>query len=86
MTNDRRENIRLLGAVLYSAIVTLLFAAVCLALYWREVIATQKDIALVLFGGLLVAFKDVGQYWTGSTSSSQSKDATIAQIATKEKQ
>ena len=79
MNND---TLRQWGAIAYSVIVTTTFSLVCLALYFREVISTQKDIALVLFGGLLVAFKDVGSYWTGSSSSSASKDKTIADIAT----
>jgi hypothetical protein len=78
---DWRDRISLLGGVIYSVVVTIGFLSVCLALYFREIPATQKDIALVLFGGLLVAFKDVGSFWTGSTSSSQKKDQTIAKTA-----
>lgn len=78
---DWRDRISIIGAVLYTAIVTTGFMLVCLALYFREIPGSQKDLALVLFGGLLVAFKDVGSYWTGSTSSSQKKDETIRQAA-----
>ena len=79
---DWRDRITIIGGILYSTVVTVGFVLVCLALYFLEIPASQKDIALILFGGLLVAFKDVGSFWTGSTSSSQKKDATIAQTAT----
>ena len=78
---DWRDRISLMGGVLYSTVVTVGFILVCASLYYREIPASQKDIALILFGGLLVAFKDVGSYWTGSTSSSQKKDATISDAA-----
>ena len=73
-------NIRMLGAILYCALVTVSFGATVILLYIREIPQTQRDYALVLLGALIASFKDVGSYWTGSTASSQSKDATIAQM------
>jgi hypothetical protein len=78
-----REQIKTIGAVLHSTIITTAFSATCLALYYREIPISQRDIALVLLGALISEMKGVGSYWTGSTASSQSKDATIANIATK---
>jgi hypothetical protein len=77
-----QERIRLIGAIVYTTLVTLIFGGVCFALYRYEIIGSQRDIALMLFGALVVCFKDCGAFWTGSTASSQGKDATIAQIAT----
>lgn len=79
---DWRDRIAIIGAVLISTIVVLGFTAVCAALFFYEIPASSQRIADNLFGGLLVAFAGVVQYWTGSTSSSQKKDATIAQGVT----
>ena len=73
-------NIRMLGAILYCTLVTVSFGATVILLYISEIPQTQRDYALVLLGALIASFKDVGSYWTGSTASSQSKDATIAQM------
>lgn len=74
------HNIRMIGAVMYCTLVTLAFGVTVFLLYFKEIPTTQRDYALVLLGALIASFKDVGSYWTGSTASSQSKDATIAQI------
>ena len=71
-----------LGATIYCSVVTFGFIAQCVMLYLREIPTSQRDIALIVVGALIASFKDVGNYFTGSTASSQSKDATIAQIAT----
>ena len=77
MTN----NIRMVGAIMYCTLVTLAFGITVFLLYFKEIPQTQRDYALVLLGALIASFKDVGSYWTGSTASSQSKDATIAGLA-----
>ena len=58
----------------------LLFLLLTLTVSAPAFAQTQRDYALVLMGALIASFKDVGSYWTGSTASSQSKDATIAQM------
>lgn len=72
---------RTIGAIAYSVLVVVGFFGVCALLYLKEIPASQKDIALILFGGLMASFKDIGSYFTGSTASSQAKDATIAQLS-----
>lgn len=79
---DGRERLRLIGAIAYSVLVAGAFSALCVLLYLKEIPASQKDYAMILLGALIASFKDVGSYWTGSTAGSQSKDATIAQLAT----
>lgn len=71
-----------LGAAIYCTVVTVGFVAQCLMLYLQEIPPSQRDFALFLMGALVASFKDVGNYFTGSTASSQAKDATIAQMAT----
>ena len=71
------------GAAVYCTTVTVGFIAMCALLYLREIPASQKDIALVLLGALIASFKDVGSFFTGSTMSSQAKDAIIGDIASK---
>lgn len=71
------------GAAIYCVIVTLAFFTVVILLYLKEIPPSQKDIALVILGALIASFKDVGNYFTGSTASSRQKDDTIAEIAKK---
>lgn len=71
-----------LGATIYCTVVTVGFIGQCVMLYLREIPASQRDIALIVVGALIASFKDVGNYFTGSTASSTAKDQTIAQIAT----
>lgn len=78
---DWRDRITIIGAVTVSVIVVLAFSAICAAMFFREIPAGSKDLANILFGGLIAAFTGVVQYWTGSNSSAQKKDATIAQTA-----
>jgi glucose dehydrogenase len=79
------HNIRMIGAITYCTLVTLAFGVTVFLLYFREIPQTQRDYALVLLGALIASFKDVGSYWTGSTASSQTKDATIAGFVTPSK-
>lgn len=79
------HTMRMLGAIIYSVLVSAAFVADCVLLYLAEIPASQEKYALILLGALIASFKDVGSYWTGSTASSQSKDATIANIADKVK-
>jgi len=78
---DWRDRIAIIGAVLISLIVVLGFTAVCIAVFFFEIPAGSKDLANVLFGGLLTAFIGVVAYWTGSSSGSQKKDEVIAKAA-----
>lgn len=78
---DWRDRISIIGAVLISLIVVLGFTAVCIAVFFFEIPAGSKDLANVLFGGLLTAFIGVVSYWTGSSSGSQKKDEVIAKAA-----
>lgn len=71
------------GAAVYCTVVTVGFITMCALLYLREIPASQKDIALVLLGALIASFKDVGNFFTGSTMSSQAKDTIIGDIASK---
>ena len=73
------------GAAIYCILVTIGFVAMCVMLYLHEIPASQKDIALVLLGALIASFKDVGNFFTGSTMSSQAKDTIIGDIATSRK-
>ena len=72
-----------IGAAIYCTVVTIGFIAQCLMLYLQEIPVSQRDFALFLMGALVASFKDVGNYFTGSTASSQRKDETIAEIAKK---
>lgn len=69
------------GATVYCIVVTVAFCVMCALLYLHEIPSSQKDIALVLIGALIASFKDVGNFFTGSTMSSQAKDTIIGQIA-----
>lgn len=74
---------RQFGATIYCTVVTVGFVGQCVMLYLREIPSSQRDIALILVGALIASFKDVGNYFTGSTASSRQKDDTIAEIAKK---
>lgn len=80
-----RAGLKTAGIIVHGTIVTAAFSGACLALYFKEIPPGQKDIALILLGALISEFRSVGSFWTGSTVSSQGKDATIAQIATTSK-
>lgn len=77
------SHIKNVGAVLWSTLIAVSFGGTCLALYFKEIPVSQKDIALVLLGALISEMKGVGSFWTGSTNSSQSKDQTIAELSKK---
>lgn len=72
-----------IGAAIYCIIVTLGFICQCVLLYLHEIPVSQRDIALIVIGALIASFKDVGNYFTGSTAGSQRKDDVIAEIAKK---
>ena len=78
MIIDWRDRISIIGAVIISVIVVGGFIGVCTAVYFFEIPAASQRLADNLFGGLLVAFASVVNYWTGSTSGSQRKDSVIA--------
>jgi hypothetical protein len=75
------DHVRLVGAIIYSVLVATAFMTDCALLYFREIPESQEKYALILLGALIGEFRNVGAYWTGSTASSQAKDATIADIA-----
>lgn len=78
---DWRDRISTLGAVVVSVIVVIGFAAVCIALFFFKIAQDMKEIAMLMLGILGAGFTTIVNYWTGSTSSSQKKDATIADTA-----
>lgn len=80
---DWRDRISIIGAAIISVIVVVGFAAVCGALFFLKIPQEMKEIAMLLLGILGAGFTTIINYWTGSSSSSQKKDATIAQTATK---
>lgn len=75
------ERIRLTGAIIYTSITTIFFGAVCIALFFFEIPQGMMTIASILFGALVVCYKDSGSFWTGSTAGSQGKDAALAETA-----
>lgn len=81
MTIDWRDRIAIIGAILVSFLVVSAFALVCTALFFLSIPAEMKELAMLLLGILGAGFTTVINYWTGSTSSAQKKDATIAQTA-----
>jgi len=81
MTIDWRDRISIIGAVLISVIVVVGFAIVCGALFFLKIPQEMKEIAMLLLGILGAGFTTVINYWTGSSSSSQKKDQTIAEAA-----
>ncbi len=63
-----------------SLIVIMGFIAVCLAMFLMPPIHQEmKELAMLLLGVLAAGFTTIINFWTGSTSSSQKKDAVIAQ-------
>ncbi len=81
MAIDWRDRITIIGQITISVFVLTAFAAVCAALFFHEIPSSSHDIAIGLFGSLGTMSTGVVYFWTGSTSSSQKKDATIADTA-----
>ena len=78
---DWRDRISILGAVIVSVLTVLGFAGVCASLFFFTIPAEMKELAMLLLGILGAGFTTIVNYWTGSTSSSQKKDQTIADTA-----
>lgn len=78
---DWRDRITIIGQILISLFVVLAFMAVCIAVFFFEIPASSQRLGDMLFGGLLTAFMAIVYFWTGSTSGSQKKDATISDAA-----
>ncbi len=78
---DWRDRISIIGQVVISLWVVIAFSAVCLAVFFYEIPASSQRLGDMLFGGLLTAFMAIVYFWTGSSSSSQKKDATISDAA-----
>ncbi len=79
---DWRDRISILGSVIISIIVVVGFGVVCGALFFLSIPQEMKELAMLLLGILGAGFTSVINYWMGSSSSSQKKDATIAETAT----
>jgi hypothetical protein len=59
------------------------FIGVCVLMFFMHPIPQEmKELAMLLLGVLAGGFTTVINFWTGSNSSSQKKDATIASVAT----
>lgn len=78
---DWRDRITIIGQIIISTIVTLAFLAVCMSVFFYEIPESSRRLGDMLFGGLLTAFMAIVYFWTGSTSGSQKKDATISDAA-----
>lgn len=78
---DWRDRITIIGQIIISLWVVVSFSAVCIAVFFFEIPATSQRLGDMLFGGLLTAFMAIVYFWTGSTSGSQKKDATISDAA-----
>lgn len=83
MLIDWRDRISTIGAVIVSVLVVGGFGMVCIALFFLKIPQEMKELAILLLGILGAGFTTVINYWTGSTSSSQKKDATIADTVAK---
>ena len=81
MTIDWRDRISTLGAVAVSVIVVAGFVGVSVSLFFFKIPTEMKELAMLLLGILGAGFTSIVNYWTGSTSNSQKKDATIAETA-----
>lgn len=67
-------NARDVGAVTISVIVTLAFCGVTAMIFVRAVPESSRDLANMLFGGLMGMQGAVVNYWIGSSSGSAVKD------------
>lgn len=76
------ERAKEIQRIIHTSVVTLAFFSTVIFLYTGEIPASQEKYALIVLGALIAEFRGVGSYLTGSTASSTSKDATIAQMAT----
>lgn len=65
------------GSPVISVMVVVLFAAMLVELEFRGVPEGSRDLMHIMLGTLAAGFVQVLNYWLGSSSSSQSKDATI---------
>lgn len=78
---DWRDRIATMGAIAISLIVVSGFGSVCVALFFYKIPQEMKELAMLLLGILGAGFTSVINYWTGSNSGAQKKDATIAATA-----
>lgn len=68
--------------LIYVSAVVIAFFTTLVLLWLGEIKESQEKYALIILGALIAEFRGVGSFLTGSTASSQAKDATIAQLAT----
>lgn len=76
------ERAKEIQRLVYVSAVVIAFFTSMVFLYLREILPSQKEFAYIILGALIAELRGVGSYLTGSTASSQAKDATIAQMAT----
>ncbi len=69
-----------IAPVIVSTVVIGGFIIVCSLLFTKIIPAESKDIAQIMFGGLVAMATTVVNYWMGSSSGSQRKDETIADL------
>lgn len=77
------ETLRTTGAVVYCTLVTLAFFACLYMIFVIKIEGEQEKYLLIMLGALITSFKDVGNYFTGSTVSSQKQQEQIATMAAK---
>jgi len=77
------ETLRTLGAVIYCTLVTISFFACLYMIFVVKIEGEQEKYLLIMLGALITSFKDVGNYFTGSTVSSQKQQDQIATMANK---
>lgn len=70
-----------LGAIIMSVVVVVAFGAVMVIWVSRPGAPQESPVLNVLVGTLAAGFSTVLNYWLGSSSSSRSKDATIADLS-----
>lgn len=66
-----------IAPVIVSTIVILGFIIICTLLFTRIIPADSKELAQIMFGGLVSMATTVVNYWLGSSSGSAKKDELI---------
>lgn len=74
MMNSTSSNLLgIIGAIVVSVIVLLLFAAICVLLFLHAIPAESRDAALIVLGALAGSQTTVVGYWLGSSLGSMHK-------------
>ncbi len=69
-----------LAAIIVSTIVMSGFIAICVLLFTRALPAESRELANIVFGGLVSMATTVVSYWLGSSAGSAKKDDSIARL------